>query len=127
MMRRLKLTFALAFVCYQPALAQPTVPMLISDAPVTGREAFLAAVISVMMICGLINFFLHGRVAEKVYVSFAMLGVLVGGFGLLVLFGNFLYEDPVLAVILLFLLIGMFKLMGQFEVGRKPDRTRTRN
>lgn len=117
---RVVLVLATALSCCGPALAQQ-LPKPLSD-PVGGREAFLAVAIAVMMLCGLVSFFLLGRVSEKTHVALALLGVLAGGFGLLVLFGGFLYENPVAAIFVFLLLIAMFKLMSSFESGRKPDR-----
>jgi hypothetical protein len=48
--------------------------------------------------------------------------VLIGGFGELVLFGRFLYENPLGAVIVLLLVIGTLKFISQFETGRRSDR-----
>jgi hypothetical protein len=110
------LLFVLALLCCGPVLAQE-LPKPLSD-PVTGREAFLAVVIVAMMFGGLVSFFLFGRVSEKTHVALALLSVLAGGFSLLVLFGSFLYENPVAAIFVLLLLIGMFKLMSLFESGR---------
>jgi hypothetical protein len=110
-----------------PAGAQDA-PFVLSRAPLTGRETFLAILIVAMMLCGLASFFLAGRVAERTQTAFAMFVVLIGGFGLLVLFGGLIYDYPIAAVGLVFLLIGLFKLMNQFESARRsgdkkpPDR-----
>lgn len=114
----------LALVCAledsSPTFAQQ-LPKPSSQA-LTGREQVLAAVIAAMMICGLISFFASGRVSVRTHVALALLGVLAGGFGLLVLFGSFLYEEPVAAVLILLLLIALFRLMSQFEGSRRSDR-----
>ena len=115
---RLGIALVPGLFCPAPALAQPLLKPL-SEA-VTDREAFLAVAIVVMMLCGLISFLLLGRVSERTHVALAMLSMLAGGFGLLVLFGGLLYENPLAAVIVLLLLIGLFKLMSQFEGNRKP-------
>lgn len=94
--------------------------------PVTGREAFLAAAIGGMMLCGVISFLALSRASERTHVALAMLAVLIGGFGELVLFGHFLYENSVAAVIVLLLLTGTLKFMSQFESNRRPDRKRSR-
>jgi hypothetical protein len=89
--------------------------------PLSGREEVLVAIVAAMMLCGLISFLLSGRVSERTHVALALLSVLTGGFGLLVLFGGFLYEAPIAAVLILLLLVGLFRLMSQFESGgRKP-------
>ena len=106
--------------CCAPALAEELSRPL-SDSP-TGREAFLAVVIAVMVLCGLASFLLLGRVSERTHVALAMLSVLTGAFGLLVLFGGALYENPVAAVIVLLLLIALFKLMSQFESNRRQRK-----
>jgi peptidoglycan/LPS O-acetylase OafA/YrhL len=118
-MRRAGLVLVPALVCCAPAWAQQ-LPKPLSD-PVTGREAFLTAAIAAMMLCGLLSFLLLGRASERTHVALAMLGVLTGGFGLLVLFGGLLYESPVAAVVVLLALIAMFKFMSLFEGGRKPN------
>jgi hypothetical protein len=101
-----------------PAMAQDA-PFTISSAPLTGRETFLAIVIVAMMLCGLASFFLAGRVAERTQNAFAMFVVLIGGFGLLVLFGWLVYDYPIAAVGFVLLMIGLFKLMNQFETARR--------
>jgi hypothetical protein len=94
--------------------------------PATGREAFLAATIGAMMLCGVASFLALGRASERTHVALAMLVVLIGGFGELVLFGRFLYENPVAAVIVLLLMIGMLKFISQFESSRRPDRKQSK-
>jgi len=125
--RRFHLVLALSAACLGSATAQQQVPTPVTDVPVSGREEFLAVAIAAMMLCGLVNFLLMGRVSLKVHAALSMLSVLVGGFGLLVLFGNLLYQSPVWAVAILFLLIAMFKLMGQFELGAWHDRAQSKN
>jgi len=102
------------------AIAQQ-LPQPIS-AELTGRERFLAVIIATMMLCGILSFAMRGRVSERTHVAVALFVVLIGGFGLLVLFGGMLYEVPVAAALILLLLVGMFKLMSTFESGRKADR-----
>jgi hypothetical protein len=111
-----------------PAAAQEA-PFTVSRIPLTGRESFLAIVVVAMMLCALASCFLAGHVAERTRTAFAMFVVLIGGFGLLVLFGGLIYDYPIAAVGLVFLLIGLFKLMNQFESARRsgdkkspPDR-----
>jgi hypothetical protein len=87
--------------------------------PASGREAFLAAAIAAMMLCGVASFALSGRVAERTHVALAMLSVLIGGFGLFVLFGGSLYRNPGAAVVTMLLMIGAFRFMSQFETWRR--------
>jgi hypothetical protein len=92
---------------------------------VTPREMFLAAGIGVMAMCGLTSFFLAGRVTERTHVALAMLVVLIGGFCLFTLFGLVGREIPVTGALVLLGLIGLFKLMNQFEIGRnRTPRTK---
>jgi hypothetical protein len=65
------------------------------------------------------SFFLVGRVTEHTRVALAMLVVLIGGFCLFTLFGLVGREIPVVGCLVLLGLIGLFKLMSQFEVRRK--------
>jgi uncharacterized membrane protein len=95
--------------------------------PPTGREAFLAGAIVTMMLCGLASFLLLGRIAERTHVAFAMLSVLCGAFGLLVLFGGWIFYNPLAAVLVLLLLIALFKFMSQFESGGKPTTKRQKD
>jgi hypothetical protein len=104
----------------RPAMAEEA-PRLLLGAPLTGREAFLAIGIGTMMLCGLASFFLAGRVSERTQTALAMLVVLIGGFCLLVLFGGFIYDNPIAAIAVVLLLIGLFKLMNQFEAARKSS------
>jgi CHASE2 domain-containing sensor protein len=101
---------------------QPLKPL---SEPITGRETFLAVAIVVMMLCGLMSFLLAGRVRPRTHVALTMLAVLVGGFGLLVLFGSHFYESPIAAVAVVLLLVGLFKLMSQFETDRDAQRKKT--
>jgi len=84
----------------------------------TPREMFLAAGIGAMIACGVASFFLAGRVTERTHVALAMLVVLIGGFCLFVLFGLVGREIPMAGVLVLLGLIGLFKLMNQFEIRR---------
>jgi hypothetical protein len=106
--------------CCAPAFAEE-LPHPLSDPP-TGREWFLAAVILVMIACGLLSYLLAGRISERTHVAFAMLSVFSGAFGLLVLFGGSLYQSPLAAVLILLLLIVLFKFMSQFESNRQRGR-----
>jgi len=65
-------------------------------------------------------FLLAGRVTERTHVALAMLVVLIGGFCLFTLFGLVGREIPVAGSLVLLGLIGLFKLMNQFEIRRKP-------
>jgi hypothetical protein len=103
-----------------PAIAQQ-LPHPVSAA-LTGREKFLAVIIAAMMLCGIVSFAIRGRVSERPHVAMSLFIVLIGGFGLLVLFGGMLYEEPWAAALILLLLVGMFKLMSAFEAGRKTDK-----
>jgi hypothetical protein len=117
-MTALHTAVALLALLAGPAMAQDA-PFTISTAPLTGRETFLAVVVVAMMLCGLASFFLAGRVSERTQSAFAMFVVLIGGFGLLVLFGRLIYDYPVAAVAFVLLMIGLFKLMNQFETARR--------
>ena len=103
-----------------PALAEDVLNP-IAD-PTSGREQFLAAAITAMMLLGLASFLLFGRVSERTHVALAMLSVLIGAFGLFVLFGGSLSKNPLGAAFILLLLIALFKLMSQFEGSRKPKK-----
>ena len=85
----------------------------------TPREAFLAAGIGAMIICGVTSFFLAGRVTGRTHATLAALVVLIGGFCLFTLFGLVGREIPVAGSLVLLGLIGLFKLMNQFEIRRK--------
>ena len=88
----------------------------------TPREIFLAAGIGAMIACGLTSFFLAGRVTERAHVALATLVVLVGGFCLFTVFGLAGRAMPAAGALVLLGLIGLFKLMNQFEIRRKADR-----
>jgi hypothetical protein len=95
-------------------------PVVADAGAVTQREAFLAAAIAAMILCGLISFFLAGRVSQRTHVALALLVALIGAFSLLVLFGLAGGETPLVGGFILFGLIGLFKLMNQFEIHRRP-------
>ena len=86
------------------------------------RELFLAAAIAAMVGSALISFFLAGRVSERTHVALAMLIALIGGFGLLTLLAPAGREIPIAGALTVLGLIGLFKLMNQFEIRRKPRR-----
>ncbi len=113
-----------ALSCSEPCWAQQ--PLKLPADPITGREAFLAAALAAMMLCGIFSFLLLGRVSERTHIALAMLVVLIGGFGEFVLFGRFLYENSVAAVIVLLLTVVMLKFMSQFESSRKADRKQSK-
>jgi CHASE2 domain-containing sensor protein len=85
----------------------------------TPREMFLAAGIAAMIACGLTSFFLAGRVTQRTHVALAMLVVLIGGFCLFTLFGLVGHEIPLVGCLVFLCLVGLFKLMNQFEIRRK--------
>jgi len=93
----------------------------------TPRETLLAAGIAAMMALGLASFFLIGRVAERTHVALALLGVLIGGFCLFALYGLAGHEYPAAGAFVVLGLIGMFKLMNQFEIRRKVGRQEPRH
>jgi hypothetical protein len=88
------------------------------------REVFLAVAIGGMVACALISFFLAGRVSERTHVALAMLIALIGGFGLLTLLAPAGREIPIVGALIVLGLISLFKLMNQFEIRRKPGRSR---
>ena len=92
--------------------------------PATPREVFLAAAIGGMMLCGLASFFLLGRASERTHVALALLAVLIGAFALLPLVALVGGQVPVLGAGLLLALVGLFKLMNQFEIRPKPKEPR---
>ena len=85
----------------------------------TPREMFLAAGIGAMIACGVTSFFLAGRVTERTHAALAALVVLIGGFCLFTLFGLVGREIPAAGSLVLIGLIGLFKLMNQFETHKK--------
>ena len=72
-----------------------------------------------MILVGLTSFLLAGRIAEKTHVALAMLVVLIGGFSLLGLLVALGRVNALVAIAVLAGLIGLFKLMNQFEITRK--------
>jgi hypothetical protein len=95
-------------------------PHIVNPSALTPRESFLAAAIGAMIGCGLFSFFLAGRVSERTHVALAMLVALIGGFSLLTLFAPVGHDLPIVDGLLLVGLIGLFKLMNQFEIHRRP-------
>jgi len=89
----------------------------------SAREAFLAAAIAAMVSCALVSFFLAGRISERTHVALAMLIALIGGFALLTLLAPVGHEFPLAGALIVLGLIGLFKLMNQFEIRRKPRRS----
>ena len=88
----------------------------------SAREAFLAAAVTAMVGCALVSFFLAGRVSERTHVALATLIALIGGFALLTLLAPVGHEFPLAGALTVLALVGLFKLMNQFEIRRKPHR-----
>ena len=93
----------------------------------TPVEAFLGVAIATMMGCALISILLSGWITLRTHIAFTMLVVFIGGFSEIVLFGPTIQETPVIGGLALACLIALFKLMGQFEIVRKPIRRRDGN
>jgi CHASE2 domain-containing sensor protein len=72
-----------------------------------------------MVACGLTSFLLAERVTERTHAALAALVVLIGGFCLFTLFGLVGRKIPLAGFLVLLSLIGLFKLMNQFEIRRK--------
>jgi len=72
-----------------------------------------------MMALGIGNFFLLGRIAARTHVALALLIVLIGAFSLFTLYGLAGREDPIAGALVVLGLIGLFKLMNQFEIRHK--------
>ena len=79
----------------------------------------MAAGVGAMILVGLASFLLAGRIAERTHVALALLIVLIGGFSLLGLLVALGHANALVAVAVLAGLIGLFKLMNQFEIARK--------
>lgn len=101
------------------AAAAPATLEAVGLAP---REVFLAVAIAAMVACALISFVVAGRVSERTHVALAMLIALIGGFALLTFLAPAGREIPIAGAGIVFGLIGLFKLMNQFEIRRKPRR-----
>jgi hypothetical protein len=115
-MRALLLGAAVAALLSRPAAAYGAG---FAEAMPMPREMFLAAAIGGMMLCGLASFFSAGRVSERTHVAIALLAVLIGAFSLLILFEPIGEHMPVAGAGVILALIGLFKLMNQFEIRRK--------
>src|ERR1041384_6099245 len=87
----------------------------------TPRETFLAAAVALMMGLALTSFFLAGRITDRVQGGLGLLAVLIGGFCLFVLYGLAGHEYPAAGALVVIGLIGMFKLINQFEIRRKSN------
>ena len=120
-MRRVAIGVALAMLAGSARAAELSAGAL-DPAAATPREAFLAAGIGAMIVCGLTSFFLAGRVTERTHVALATLVVLIGGFSLFTVFGLAGREIPAAGAVVLLGLIALFKLMNQFEIRRKSGR-----
>jgi hypothetical protein len=116
---RINIFLAVFFVLRGVARAAESSPTPAGFAAVTPRETLLAICIAIMMALGLGSFFLLGRIAERTHVALALLAVLIGAFSLFTLYGLAGREDPAAGALVVFGLIGLFKLMNQFEIRRK--------
>jgi hypothetical protein len=123
-MPNIVIVFALSMLAAAATAADILLPGALDWAAATPRECFLAAAIGAMITCGLASFLLFGRVTERTHVALAMLVVLIGAFGLFTLFGLATREIPAVGALVLLALLGLFKLMNQFEINRKPRQSR---
>ena len=112
-------TSAVLAVLAAPAGAAERSSCILDPAAITPREMFLAAGIGAIIACGLTSFLLAQRVTERTHAALAALVVLIGGFCLFTLFGLVGRKIPVAGSLVLLGLIGLFKLMNQFEIRRK--------
>jgi hypothetical protein len=107
-----------------PARAADTSSCILDPAAaVTPRETFLAAGIGAMIACGVTSFLLAERVTQRTHAALAALLVLIGGFCLFTLFGLVGRKIPVAGALVLLGLIGLFKMMNQFEIRRKRSQS----
>jgi len=113
---RINVFLALFFVLRGVARAAESSPTPAGFAAATPRETFLAVCIATMMALGLGGFFLLGRIAERTHVALALLAVLIGALCLFTLYGLAGREDPAAGALVILGLIGLFKLMNQFEI-----------
>ncbi len=120
---RKSIPLALFFVLAGAAHAGELSPTPAGFIAATPRETFLAVCIATIMALGLGSFFLLGRIAERTHVALALLAVLIGAFCLFTLYGLAGREDPAAGALVVLGLIGVFKLMNQFEIRRKANRT----
>ena len=114
---------ALFFVLAGAAHAGELSPTPAGFIAATPRETFLAVCIATIMALGLGSFFRLGRIAERTHVALALLAVLIGAFCLFTLYGLAGREDPAAGALVVLGLIGVFKLMNQFGIRRKANRT----
>ena len=116
---RKSILLALFFVLAGAARAVELSPTPAGFAAATPRETFLAVCIAIMMALGIGSFFLLGRIAARTHVALALLTVLIGAFCLFTLYGLAGREDPAAGALVVLGLIGLFKLMNQFEIRHK--------
>ena len=112
-------TAAVLAVFAGPVCAAGRSSCILDPAAITPRETFLAAGIGAMIACGVTSFLLAQRVTERTHAALAALVVLIGSFCLFTLFGLVGRKIPVAGSLVLLGLIGLFKLMNQFEIRRK--------
>jgi hypothetical protein len=120
---RKSILLALFFVLAGAAHAGELSPTPAGFIAATPRETFLAVCIATIMALGIGSFFLLGRIAERTHVALALLAVLISAFCLFTLYGLAGREDPAAGALVVLGLIGVFKLMNQFEIRRKANRT----
>ncbi len=116
---RNSILLALFFVLAGAARAAELSPTPAGFAAATPRETFLAVCIAIIMTLGIGSFLLLGRVAARTHVALALLTVLIGAFCLFTLYGLAGREDPTAGALVVLGLIGLFKLMNQFEIRHK--------
>jgi cyclophilin family peptidyl-prolyl cis-trans isomerase len=89
-----------------PARGGPATPVLVA--------------IGVMMLCGLVTFLTAARLPPRQVSAFGLLTVLVGAFGLVMVFLPRARSSELLATALFFGVVALFKLMNRFESPAPP-------
>lgn len=95
----------------------------ITAQPLDTREIITAVFLTMIIICGLIAFFINkhaksGPLTARTLMGFVMICVFIAAIALVFLLATAYGESPIFGVSFLIFMLGLFKLMNQFEINR---------
>ena len=83
------------------------------------RERIAAGILGAIIAISLLSFFSSGRVSERFHVALSLVVLLIAAFGILLLMGTSGHLTGLLGGLAFIGLVGVCKLMNQFEITRK--------
>lgn len=108
-------SFAMA---QQPGMIEP-----VTAQPLDTREMITVVFLGMIILCGLTAFFINryrksGPLTARTLMGFVMICVFIAAIALVFLLATAYGESPIFGVAFLIFMLGLFKLMNQFEINR---------